>query len=734
MQTVTLKTPLAQVLGSKTAAALQRAFGYQTVADLLWHLPRRYTKRGELTALNTLPVGEHATIVAQVLDVQKRQMASRAGSILTVRVTDGTGYVSLTFFNQPWREQELLPGKQGQFSGKVTSYRGQLQLQNPDYQLFDSAAETREAGGDPEQLAQARAKAYALKPVPVYPATAAVPSWVLAKSIDTVLAQLETVADPLPLEIRAAQEIIDYDTALRLAHQPERDQDFRAALGSLKFREAFELQLALVARAAKYASRKATPRPLRDDGYVTQLDAGLPFSLTADQQAAGARLSAGIASTSPLATLLQGEVGAGKTLVALRAMLQVADSGGQSALLAPTEVLAAQHFENFQQLLPPAVREAVHPVLITGSMPQAERRKAALAVASGQALLVVGTHALLSEKTMFADLGFIVVDEQHRFGVEQREALRNKAKTVPHLLAMTATPIPRTVALTAFGELETVEIRQLPAGRAGITSFAVQTRLMPQQLTRAWQRAREEIAAGRQVYVVCPNITAEAAAEKVATETAAAVTAAAAGEGRNRASVHEVAARLRARPDFAGVRIGELTGQLGGEAKTAVMTAFAAGEIDLLVATTVVEVGVNVPNATMMLVLEADRFGVSQLHQLRGRVGRGQHPGLCLFLTEAEPESTAWSRLTAVAATLDGFALAEIDLEQRGEGDILGTAQAGVKSTLRLLRVTQDAEVLYAARAWAEKLVGVDPQLQRYPELQELLRVQEQRLAQLDKT
>lgn len=701
---------------------LKRAFGYQTVKELLWHLPRKYTKRGELTPLNTLPVGENVTIIAQVLDVKKHTMQARGGTILSVRVTDGTGFMSLTFFNQPWRAAELLPGKQGQFSGKVKSYRGQLQLQNPEYQLFESEAESLAAGADTAKLAQARALAYSRKPVPLYPATGSLPSWAIAKAITQTLEKLSTQADPLPQNITIAENLLDYDSALRLAHLPATDSDWRAALKSLKFREAFELQLVLAKRAAWIDAQAATARPKNPNGLLAAFDSALPYTLTQDQQAAGERIAAGLNRTKPLAALLQGEVGSGKTLVALRAMLQVADSGGQSALLAPTEVLAAQHLHSFQELLGAELSKKVHPVLLTGSLSTQERKKAALAVASGQALLVIGTHALLSKTTIFADLGLIVIDEQHRFGVEQRETLRKKSKKHPHLLAMTATPIPRTIALTAFGELETIEIRRLPAGRAGIKSFAVQVRQMPKQHARAWQRAREEIAAGRQVYVVCPAI--ETDNEPGNTNL----------EKRQRASVYEVAARLRARPDFQGVQIAELTGQQSGEEKDRIMSEFAAGKTQLLVATTVVEVGVNVPNATMMLVLEADRFGVSQLHQLRGRVGRGNHPGLCLLLTEVALESPAWERLSAVADTLDGFALAELDLEQRREGDILGTAQSGGKSTLKVLRVVKDKETLIAARDYAKTLVAVDPQLTAYPLLAQIVAATENVAAQIDKT
>lgn len=719
MTQVDLESKLADALNSKQAAALKRAFGYTTVGELLWHLPRKYSMRGELTPLNTLPLGEQVTIVAQILDVTNRTMAARRGSILTVRVTDGSGFLILTFFNQPWREKELQPGKQGQFAGKITSYRGQLQLQNPDYELFTNSAAAAQAGVDQAEFERAKALAFSRKPMPVYPATAGIPSWALAKIIGQVLDALAPVPETLPDQLRAAESLLSLDQALRLAHQPDTESDYRAALATLKFHEAFTLQLALVQRAANLATQRAVARPIRSDGLLAEFDRQLPYQLTSDQSSAGARISTALADTKPLAALLQGEVGSGKTVVALRAMLQVADSGGQSALLAPTEVLAAQHLRSFTELLGPQLCKKVQPILVTGSLGVKERKLAALAAASGQSLLIIGTHALLSETTMFADLGLIIVDEQHRFGVDQREKLRQKSKTAPHMLAMTATPIPRTVALTAFGELEIIEIRQLPAGRQKIETFAVQVDHNPRQAARAWQRALEEIAAGRQVYVVCPAIE-DSTDQDPGT--------------RSRANVAQVAQSLRARPDYRHVRIGELTGQMPAADKDEVMREFAAGLVDLLVATTVVEVGVNVPNASLMLVVEAERFGVSQLHQLRGRVGRGSHPGLCLLLSAAAPDTPAWQRLQAVAASSDGFALAEIDFELRKEGDILGTAQSGGKSKLKLLRVVNDAEVLYSARNWAEKIIAADPQLSAYPELAKLLAQQAASVAQLEKT
>jgi ATP-dependent DNA helicase RecG len=528
------------------------------------------------------------------------------------------------------------------------------------------------------------------------------------------------VADPLPAEIRDAEGVMAYGRALELIHRPQTDADWRGAQQSLRFREAFELQLALLDRRRRAGLESSTPRPLTsgaagEPGPLDRFDAALPFDLTGDQRLAGDTISAELAQPHPMHRLLQGEVGSGKTLVALRAMLQVAGSGGQSALLAPTEVLAAQHFRSITEALGPDLTAELNPVLLTGRMPAAERKRAPLSLASGTCRIAVGTHALISEGVAFYDLGFIVVDEQHRFGVEQREALRRKGAS-PHVLAMTATPIPRTVALTAFGDLEVTTIRELPPGRQGIETFTVPELEMPNRAARVWARAAEDLAGGRQVYVVCPAISAGEVDPELDGDEAGA-------EERPRplANVEDTVAELRRRPEFAGVQIEGLDGGMASDEKDRVMRGFADGRIGVLVATTVIEVGVNVPNATIMIVRDADRFGISQLHQLRGRVGRGEHPGLCLVMTTAEQGSVARERIEAVAATSDGFALAEVDLELRREGDILGTAQSGGRSTLRLLRVAEHGELIVRARELAADLLERDPELREAPGLAALV-------------
>jgi len=710
MPGLSLASRLDGAIGGKTAAAFDRAFGLKTVGELLEHYPRRYARRGELTPISTLPLGEPVTIVAEVVSASERRMQNRRGSLLEVVISDGDGRLSLTFFNQPWRLKDLTPGRRGIFSGKVGEYRRQTQLTNPDYELFDDIAEAR-----------AEAEVSAKRPIPIYPATATVPSPLVQKTISLVLDALGDIDDPLPDDLRARRGLLPARTALEQIHRPEEDDDIPPAVATLRMQEAFVLQTALLQQRQFVRALSATKRPAHPGGLLERFDRILPFELTPDQQSVGAQIQADMVGDWPMNRLVQGEVGSGKTLVALRAMLQVAESGGQSALIAPTEVLAAQHLRSIARMLGPELAPELMPTLLTGQLPAAERRKAALRVASGQARIVVGTHALLSSTTTFADLGFVVVDEQHRFGVDQREALRAKGDS-PHTLVLTATPIPRTVAMTVFGDLDVSTIRTMPAGRAGIQSFVAPLAEKPGWFARVWDRVAEEVAQGRQAFVVCAAIDADQlTADEKTDEPADAPEGpppAAASEGnRTRWGVVQVEALLSRLPAFADIRVEILHGKMPSDEKDAVMQAFARGDIDVLVATTVIEVGVDVPNASTMVILEADRFGVSQLHQLRGRVGRGGLPGLCLLVTEAAPGTSSRARVDAVAATLDGFALAEVDLELRGEGDVLGGAQSGARSSLRLLRVVTDADLITEARAEGERLLADDPALQRHPGL-----------------
>ena len=733
-----LDAKLDALVGGKTATALAKAFGMTTVGDLVGHFPRRYAKRGELTAVADVPLDENVSIVAEVLDVRSRPMRAKRGSILEVRLTDGSGgTVTLTFFNQAWRERELAPGSRGIFAGKVSRYRGTLQLAHPDYELFDD----NDTGMHADSGAAMDAEAWAKKPLPLYAATSTFSSWQMAKTIALVLPTLGDLADPLEGALSDAERtergLLPFVDALRLVHQPAEDRDWQRARDTLRFVEALVLQAALLERRAEARSHRATPRPAKPDGMLARFDAALPFTLTGDQQLVGAEIAHDIAADIPMSRLVQGEVGSGKTLVALRAMLQVADTGGQAVLLAPTEVLAAQHLRSVERVLGAELCTMLAPTLITGQLPVTQKRAALLRAAAGQAHIVIGTHALLQDNVQFFDLGLVVIDEQHRFGVEQRHLLHAKAENVPHTLVLTATPIPRTVAMTAFGDLDVSVIRELPAGRAGITSHCVALAEHPGWMSRVWERVAEELALGRQAFVVCPAIDAATLEEDDGGGLdASPAQPADSGDAPKRLSaVTEVLEQLRALPVLAGRRIEALHGRLSSDEKDSIMRAFADGAIDVVVATTVIEVGVDVPNASTMVVLDADRFGVSQLHQLRGRVGRGGVPGLALFVTDAEPDTVARERVEAVAATTDGFELARIDLELRSEGDVLGARQSGGRSGLRLLRVTRDGDLIAEARDVAAGILADDPTFVAHPALREAMtrRLDESERAFLDK-
>jgi ATP-dependent DNA helicase RecG len=625
-----------------------------------------------------------------------------------VIVSDGRGTLQLVFFGprNTWRQKELAPGAVGLFSGKVTVFNNRRQLAHPDYKLLPD-----------DSMAEFEADMFAGALIPVYPATKEVPTWTISRAVDHVLEMLDPVPDPVPEPVRRRRRLPDFDRALRTVHRPADLAAWRAAKHRLAWDEALALQLALAQRRAAAAANPAVPRPLRGDGLLAEFDARLPFTLTSGQREVAGVLADELAGTEPMQRLLQGEVGSGKTVVALRAMLQVVDAGGQAALLAPTEVLAAQHARTIEQLLGPLAQagrlggadQATRVALLTGSLPAAARRAALLDAASGAAGIVVGTHALIQDAVQFAELGLVVVDEQHRFGVEQRDALRGKSAAPPHLLVMTATPIPRTVAITVFGDLETSTLRELPAGRSPISTFVVPESERPDWRDRAWHRVREEVAAGHQVYVVCPRIGDGVAENDWEDEPEADPSV-----RRAPLAVTEVLPFLAEGP-LHGLRLDTLHGRLSAEDKDRVMGDFAAGRVDVLVATTVVEVGVDVPNATGMVIMDADRFGISQLHQLRGRVGRGAAPGICLLLTAAAADSPARRRLDAVAATTDGFELARLDLEQRREGDILGATQSGRRSQLRLLSVLRDEELIADARIEAQALVAGDPALSAHP-------------------
>jgi len=700
----TLETRLRDVVGDRTAKALETGIGAHTVNDLLRHYPRRYVVRGELSDIAALETDVDVTILAEIFSTNTRTLHGRKGTILEVIVTDGTSKLSLTFFNQAWRERELQVGRQGLFAGKVGDFKGKKQLSHPDYELIAD-------GGDVDSAIDEFAGKY----LPLYPATGKLPSWKIAQCMKLAIDALDDVPDFLPESVRRAHNYPTLKEALTYLHLPNDLDQADLARERLTFDEAFLLQLLLVVRRAELRTLKATARPTRSGGLLEAFDATLPFELTPGQKVITNEIEGDLAASHPMHRLLQGEVGSGKTIVAMRAMLAVVDSGGQAALLAPTEVLAQQHMRTFTKLLGSLAQggmlggaeHATQVTLITGSQNTASRKEALALAASGDAGIVIGTHALLGEKVEFSDLGLIVVDEQHRFGVEQRDALKTKADFPPHLLVMTATPIPRTVAMTVFGDLDISTLRELPLGRQPITTHVVAAAEKPTYLERAWVRIREEVAQGHQAYVVAPRISATSAQDSDMDFLFGTTTA-------TMASVDELAPMLHAGP-LAGLRVAILHGQLPTEEKDITMRAFAAGEIDVLVSTTVIEVGVDVPNATIMVIMDADRFGVSQLHQLRGRVGRGTSPGLCLLVTNAQADLPARLRLDAVAATLDGFELSRIDLEQRREGDVLGASQSGTRSHLRLLRVLRDEGLIDIARNDAQELIEADPSLSEHP-------------------
>lgn len=826
---------LSTYLGPTTAKSLKTHLGLETVGQLLEYYPRKYLPRGELTSFSSLLEGQEATIVAKVLRVTTRTMASRRGSITEITITDhlggdeteptqehsvsfavqygranpgipnpnayrgaaapatatgpysnpritgSAGYaagvtgnadtydasasynpgavfggyatdsyamvsnqrtMTLSFFNAWTAAREIHEGDQVMFSGKVGTYRGELTLTNPHYAVLTDRSAPEPVGE--QAIERARAKAGA--PIPVYRASPKCPTDRVAAAVETLLdaAPLNELEDSVPYTVRRARKIPSLQWTYRAVHTPDTEETWRAAQHSLRYREAFVLQSALARIRAARAAHQTLARPFVPGAHADRLLTLLPYKLTEGQQKVGDEIKADLASTVPMNRLLQGDVGSGKTVVALRAMLQVADNSAQSALLAPTEVLAEQHYrsvceilgdlldtspldaaplDTVQDKLAPASASLskasgkVRVLLLTASLKTKAKRETLLAIASGAVDVVIGTHALLAEAVQFANLGLVVVDEQHRFGVEQRDALRGPGGELPHRLVMTATPIPRTVAMTVFGDLDTSVLDQLPAGRQKISTYVVPLAEKPSWGERLWQRAREEIDAGHQVYVVVPKIGGtDAAKDLEAGETLF-------GPGAQEsvrdalASVESVLEQLEDTPVLAGTRIAGLHGRMDTAEKNRVMTEFSAGQLDLLVSTTVIEVGVNVPNATLMIIMDADRFGISGLHQLRGRIGRGSLPGTCLLVTKQPAEGVSRERLTAVASTTDGFELSRIDLEQRREGDILGAAQSGKKSTLKLLRALTDAKLIERAREDAFALIETDPTLAAHPDL-----------------
>lgn len=734
----TLSDRLDHILGAKAADSLADAFDMHTVEDLLRHYPLRYATQGQPLTEEAPEDGSHITVIGRITKTELRPMRNRRGSLLKVQLDTGSGRpVDVTFFNGDKVKYVVKQGLRAMMSGNVSYWRpGSWSLSHPGYLILPETEDesvgtmTRvRGGGDLRGLAESAKGAAGVDVsfmsrefIPVYPATAKVQSWDLLACVRQVLEQLDPIDDPLPQDIREERGLLPVSDALRLIHLPEHRADIDRARDRLRFDEALALQLVLAERRHEVSGRTARPCPPRPDGIAAAFAERLPFELTAGQQKVIGEISADLARTHPMHRLLQGEVGSGKTIVALHAMLQVVDAGQQCALLAPTEVLAAQHYRSLTAMLGElgtagelgAAEHATRVVLVTGSMSASAKKAALLAAVTGEAGIVIGTHALIQDNVEFFDLGMVIVDEQHRFGVEQRDALRAKAKAgaSPHLLVMTATPIPRTIAMTTLGDLETSTLTELPRGRSPITSKVVPRKLHPNWVDRAWERILEEVGQGRQAYVVCSRI----GDDEEGGRTAKGRKAAEEKEPPPTQAVLDVFEMLRHGP-LASVRVGLLHGRLPADEKDEVMRAFHEGAVDVLVCTTVVEVGVDVPNATVMVIVDADRFGVSQLHQLRGRIGRGAHPGLCLLVTDAAPGGSAMTRLEAVAATNDGFELAVLDLRQRREGDVLGSAQSGTARSLRLLSLLDDLEVITTAQDLARRLVEADPGLREHPGL-----------------
>jgi ATP-dependent DNA helicase RecG len=729
--TIDMDTPLIGVIGKKSADLLAAQIEIETVGGLVRYYPRRYVDRGKLTDIAGLELGEHATVVAEVEKVSLRDMRSRRGKLLAVVIRDDRGgRLDCTFFNGYKLQHVITPGTRALFAGKVGIFNHKLQLTHPQFEPLDDDDSIRPF-------------------ISVYPATAKLSSWMIARCVRQVLDVLDDPTDPLPESLRKREGLAELGRALRRIHVPESETDIHAARHRLVWDEALGVQLALALRRQATATRPAPACPPVAGGLLDAFDARLPFELTAGQRTVGAEVAADLARTQPMNRLVQGDVGAGKTIVALRAMLQVVDSGQQAALLAPTEVLAAQHARSLRSLLGPlaqagqlgAAERATRVTLLTGSLGAKAKRAALLEAQSGEAGIVVGTHALIQDHVGFADLGLVVVDEQHRFGVEQRDALRARGELAPHMLVMTATPIPRTVAMTVYGDLEISALRELPGGRSPIATTVVPLAEKPQWFERVWRRVKEEVAAGHQAYVVFPRV---GGTEKATDgDDADLIDLDTPDEGadsddtarRAPLAVLDIAPRL-AEGALDGLRLGILHGKLPSDEKDTVMRAFEAAELDVLLATTVIEVGVDVPNATAMVILDADRFGLSQLHQLRGRVGRGSAPGVCLLVTEVPAGTTTRERLDAIAGTTDGFELARLDLELRREGDVLGSLQAGRRSGLRLLSLLRHEEIIAKAQVYATEIVTGDPGLGEHPGLAELVGEtvgDEERAAYLDK-
>ena len=707
------------LVGDKAAGQLEEYLGIRTVNDLVRYFPRKYsdamTTRAEGEELD-LEEGEHVTFVDEITKAEARWTNRRPKrEYLVITLGHRRPKVTATFFNAKYLKKTLVAGTRVMLSGEVGYFKGAMQLTHPAFLVLDSGkgskslatiASTSTASGD-DLLAEFEKDFF-----PIYAANSKVQTWEIYACVRQVLAVLDPVTETIPNWFVREHNLVSEDEALRAAHIADNEADRTRAIERLTFDEAIGLQWGLVTRRHSELSDSGPAAQRHDDGLAAAMMSQLPFELTGGQRDVLDVISTEIAAARPMNRMLQGEVGSGKTIVSLLAMLQMIDAGYQCALLAPTEVLAAQHDLSIRSMLGPlamagqlgGAEHATRVALLTGSMSAQRKKLVREEVISGEAGIVIGTHALLQDAVEFHQLGMVVVDEQHRFGVEQRDRLRAKAPdgVTPHLLVMTATPIPRTVALAVYGDLEISTLRELPRGRQPIATNTIFINQKPTWLERAWARIAEEVRAGRQAYVVASRIDEDdnpgnTKGKKTAKE-----------QGPPPITVVELLARLQRGP-LAGLRLGLMHGRLPSDEKDAVMAAFRAGEIDVMVCTTVIEVGVDVPNATIMVVMDADRFGISQLHQLRGRIGRGDHPSLCLLATKLPEESKAGQRLKAVASTQDGFALAELDLSERSEGDVLGLNQSGRPITLRFLSLRDHYDIIRAARELCEAVYEADP-------------------------
>lgn len=700
LATATAMTPLKEVLEPKAARKIKESLGASSVGELLSHLPQRYAAQGHSLNVDYGQVGESITAVVEVVGVVKPEIhdqptlswRDKARYPLRVMVTDGVRTMPMPIFGQSWLGKVLHSGTRLLVLGTLGEYRGQPQITNADVMVIGADGQPGAATGKLKKLidgadGMAELRGLLARPfLPIHRGRKGLSGILMALYIRRVLQWLPRQPEPLP---EFPGGLPGFDAALREAHFPGADGPM-AALNRLKYDEALELQLALALRRAGNADRVAPECPPAGDGTgrAAVLAANLPFELTRGQESVLADVSGDLARPIPMNRLLQGEVGSGKTVVALLGMLQVLDSGRQSVLLAPTEVLAAQHARTIRGLLDDAGVDA-RVVLLTGSMPVSEKRSTLLDIITGDAGIIVGTHALLSEGVDFFDLGLVVIDEQHRFGVRQRDRLRERGRDgmTPHVLVMTATPIPRTLAMTVFGDLDVSELAELPGERQKVTTIVVPTVEKPAWEARAWEVIREQVDQGHRAFIVSPRIL---------------------GEGESVEDNFDLARR-----NLPGVDVGFLHGRMSAEEKASAMADFVSGRTSVLVATTVIEVGVNVPEATVMMIRRAESYGVSQLHQLRGRIGRGELAGLCFLCTETWEGTPERARLDAIAATNDGFQLAEIDVRTRKHGDVLGEGQSGLTAGLGLLNLGEDRRIIERARKDAAKLAAERPDFAR---------------------